>query len=69
MITISVRKSIRQIDGSCSGCQRRDEDEVYVVELASTIFRVCRDCKSMLGFLFAAPTSLEKLSVERENET
>lgn len=43
---VEVTKSKRSLDGSCNGCQRRDEETVYVIEFKTTVIRLCSDCKT-----------------------
>lgn len=38
----------REQDGSCNGCQTREEDTVYIVSLPSICVRVCRKCANDL---------------------
>lgn len=41
---ISVYAGAREHEGSCNGCQRRDNPTVFVVRLSSISIRVCADC-------------------------
>lgn len=41
---ISVYAGAREHEGSCNGCQRRDNPTVFVVRLPSISIRVCADC-------------------------
>lgn len=45
-ITVTVQK--RVIAGSCNGCQRRDDEKVYLVDLKTCSIRLCDKCAADL---------------------
>jgi len=41
---VNVFSADREREGSCNGCQRRDDPVVYVVQLSWTSIRLCQEC-------------------------